>query len=233
MFPQHTNVLPAKKRVRKDGKDTIPTENELFAPSLLTMEEIVTAMFHYIQFKKLQAEEHSIVICDKTLQSLLECERFNFADLQFFLTSKNLITEATHEACSFTYIASPEHEHTVLTLDMDVNVPSLFHYRCRELLRRLKQREFEYTSSLTKARNWLVTGRASEDKVRQVLDDCVTGQGFTREHIGGWLALARAAPEGSEARQTALLDAQISFLLDRVEHHAKAAKTAWGCRRSL
>ena len=236
LFPQHANVLP-KRRARKDAKDYIPTENELFAPSLLTMEEIVSAFFHYIQFKKLQDEEEkSIVACDKTLQLLFECERFNFADLQFFLTSKNLISDATNEPCSFTYILNQEHEHTVLSMDLDANVPSLFHYRCRELLRRLKQREFEYTSSRTKARNWLMTGRASEDKVRQVLDDCVTGQGFTKKHICGWLALARAAPEGSEARQTALLDAQICYLLDRAEQHATAAQSAWhvveSCRRS-
>ena len=228
LFPQHANAAPLKKRARRDGKDAIPTENELFAPSLLTMEEIVSAFFHYIQFKKLQNEEEkSIVVCDKTLQSLFECDSFNFADLQFFLTSKNLISDATNEPCSFTYIISPDNEHSVLSLDLDANIPSLFHYRCRELLRRLKQREFEYTSSRTKARNWLMTGRASEDKVRQVLDDCVTGQGFTKEHICGWLALARAAPEGSEARQTALLDAQICYLLDRAEQHATSAQAAW------
>jgi len=230
LFPQHTNIVPAanRKRARKqDAKEIIPTVNEIFAPSLLTMKELVSAFFHYIQFKNLQ-DEQSIINCDKTLQALFECERFNFADLQFFLTSKNLIAEATREPSSFTYIVAPENDPVVLSLDMDANVPSLFHYRCRELLRRLKQREFEYTSSRTKARNWLVTGRASEDKVRQLLDDCVTGHGFTKEHIGGWLALARAAPEGSEARQTAQLDAQIAYLLDRAEHHATGAQTAWG-----
>ena len=227
LFPQHS-ISPSKKRIRKEMNFGVPTENELFVPSLLTMEEIVMAFFHYIQFKKLQdSEEKSIIICDKTLQTLLECERFNFADLQFFLTNKNLIADATKEPCSFTYIVGQDYGHPGLTIDLDVYVPSLFHYRCRELLRRLKQREFEYTSSRTKARNWLMTGRASEDKVRQVLDDCVTGQGFTKDHICGWLALARAAPEGSEARNVALLDVRICFLLDRAEQHAKAAKAAW------
>ena len=102
--------------------------------------------------------------------------------------------------------------------------PSLFHYRCRELLRRIKQREFEYTSSRTKARNWL---GSSKDQVRQLLDDCVTGQGYSTHHIGAWLALARAAPEGSEARQTAQLDAQICYLLQQAEDGAAAASAAW------
>lgn len=248
MFPQHANErhVPGansggKKRGKKqqriavedqipvEAKDVIPVANSIFVPSLLTMKELISAFFHYIRFKNLQDEvEKSIVVCDKTLQALLECERFNFADLHFLLNSKNLITDATLEASSFTYVVSNAQDaQHVLSLDMDVHVPSLFHYRCRELLRRIKQREFEYTSSRTKARNWLVTGRAAEDKVRQLLEDCVTGQGYTMQHIGSWLALARAAPEGSEARQTAQLDAQICYLLERAEHHAKSAQAAW------
>jgi hypothetical protein len=216
-----------------ETKEIIPLQNYIFVPALLTMKEIVSAVFHYIRFQNLQIpEEAPMVTCDKTLQSLLECDRFNFADLQFLLTTKHLIVDATHEPCSFTYIvggdaaAVPQH---IMSLDMDVHVPSLFHYRCRELLRRLKQREFEYTSSRTKARNWL-GGRSSggsDDKVRQLLEDCVTGQGYTTQHIGSWLALARASPDGSEARETAKLDAQLCLLLERAQHHATAAQAAW------
>jgi hypothetical protein len=211
------------------SKEIIPLQNDIFVPALLTMKEIVSAFFHYVRFKSLQIpEEAPVVNCDKTLQSLLECERFNFADLQFLLTTKHLIVDATHEASSFTYIvgaaAAPQH---IMSLDMDVHVPSLFHYRCRELLRRLKQREFEYTSSRTKARNWLSGRSSSDDKVRQLLEDCVTGQGYTTQHIGSWLALARASPDGSEARETAKLDAQLCLLLERAQHHATAAQAAW------
>mmetsp|Transcript_6047 Transcript_6047/g.8837 ORF Transcript_6047/g.8837 Transcript_6047/m.8837 type:complete len:516 (+) Transcript_6047:60-1607(+) len=242
LFPQHTDERTqtrglGKKKSRtnmkheiKVEKETIPTENSISVPSLLTIKEIIMAVFHYIQFKKLQDEhEPSMVNCDKTLQSLFECERFNFADLNFLLLNKELISEKTNEPMSFTYVidSSSSVEQQLLSLDMDVNVPSLFHYRCRELLRRIKQREFEYTSSRTKARNWLMSGRASEDKVRQLLEDCVVGKGYTLDHIGAWAALGRAAPEGSEARQTALIDSQICFLLDRAETHAKAAQSAW------
>jgi hypothetical protein len=239
LFPQHTNerfvsgrkVKPKKPPSQPPEQDAgeekaIPLTNNFFVPSLLTMKEIVMAFFHYISFKKLRDESlPSIIKCDKTLQSFFDCERFNFADLQFLLANKNLVTDATTEPSDFTYILSPE-SHPI-TLDMDVHVPSLFHYRCRELLRRIKQREFEYTSSRTKARNYLLSGQASEDRVRQTLEDCVTGQGYTSQHVGTWIALARAAPDGSEARQTAQLDAQICFLLEKAENHAKAAQAAW------
>jgi SWIB/MDM2 domain len=230
IFPEHVNQLSIKRRIQEESDDNIATNNEVFVPSFLTMEEIVLTFFQYVQVKKLQDKDHpSIVICDKSLKSLFECDRFNFADLQYFLLNKNLVSDARHEFCFFTYIIHPKQLEisSLQSVDLEVYVPSLFHYRCRELLRRLKQREFEYTSSRTKARNWLMTGRASEDRIRQLLDDCVTGQGYTRDHLSGWLALARAAPEGSEARQMALLDAQISFLLDRAECHAKAAKATW------
>jgi hypothetical protein len=195
------------------------------------MQEIVLAFFQYIQDKNLQDKDHpSVIICNDVLKSIFECDRFNFADLQYFLIHKNLVSDASKEFSFLSsYIIHPNQQEisSPQTVDLEVNIPSLFHYRCRELLRRLKQREFEYTSSRTKARNWLMTGKASEDRIRQLLDDCVTGQGYTRDHLNAWLALARAAPEGSEARQTALLDAQIGFLLDRAECQVKAAKTAW------
>mmetsp|Transcript_27682 Transcript_27682/g.41903 ORF Transcript_27682/g.41903 Transcript_27682/m.41903 type:complete len:521 (-) Transcript_27682:219-1781(-) len=242
LFPQHTDERTqtrgiGKKKSRTNAKqhtsvekETIPIESSISIPSLLTMKEVITAIFSYIKFKKLQDEhEQSMVNCDKTLQSLFECERFNFADLQFLLSNKELIVQKSNEPMSFIYIIDPNcsNQQQLLSLDIDVNVPSLFHYRCRELLRRIKQREFEYTSSRTKARNWLMSGRASEDRVRQLLEDCVVGKGYTLDHIGAWAALGRAAPEGSEARHTALIDAQICFLLDRAEHHAKAAQGAW------
>jgi len=266
LFPQHINertqntTARVKKKTRTTMKqqqqqhyssssncdrENIPTLGSVFVPSFLTLKEITTAIFHYIQFKKLQDEhEQSMIQCDKTLQLLFDCEKFNFADLQFLLTNKNLILDASTMPSSFTYIinqssnsknksASDHQKQKELSLDIDVNVPSLFHYRCRELLRRIKQREFEYTSSRTKARNWMMSGRPSEDRVRQLLEDCVTGHGYTSNHIGAWSALARAAPHKSEARQTAQIDAQICYLLDRVEHHAKAAKVAWNVARAI
>jgi len=266
LFPQHINesTQNTTERVKKKTRTTmqqqqqqhyssssncdrekIPTLGSVFVPSFLTLIEITTAIFHYIQFKKLQDEhEQSMIQCDKKLQLLFDCENFNFADLQFLLTNKHLILDASTMPSSFTYTidqssnsknksASDHQKQKELSLDIDVNVPSLFHYRCRELLRRIKQREFEYTSSRTKARNWMMSGRPSEDRVRQLLEDCVTGHGYTSNHIGAWSALARAAPHKSEARQTAQIDAQICYLLDRVEHHAKAAKVAWNVARAI
>jgi hypothetical protein len=41
------------------------------------------------------------------------------------------------------------------------------------------------------------------------------------------LALAKSAPPNSEARAAAHMDAKICSLLDRLQHHTKAAKAAW------
>jgi len=114
-----------------------------------------------------------------------------------------------------------------LSLDIDVNVPGLFHYRVRELMRRIKRREFEYTSSRTKARNMLVTSRATEDAVKTRIEEAVCGRGYTPDHIPVWLALARAAPAGSEARAAAQIDARTCALLGKLYEHCAAAKAAW------
>jgi len=114
-----------------------------------------------------------------------------------------------------------------LSLDIDVNVPALFHYRVRELMRRIKRREFEYTSSRTKARNMLVTSRATEDVVKTRIEEAVCGRGYTPDHIPVWLALAKAAPTGSEARAAAQIDARTCALLGKLHEHCAAAKAAW------
>ena len=213
----------------------IPTISNVFVPATLTMKDLASAFFCYIQFHKLMDErEPSVIVCDKTLQTLLECERLNFADLQQWLLTKQLVVDATKDPAEITYVIPETTEQqndnnnvAPLSLDMDVYVPSLFQYRCRQILRRIKQREFEYTSSRTRARNWLLAARGHEDTIQLRLKECVTGKGYTAEHIPVWLALARAAAPGSEARTAAQLDAKMCYLLDRAEHHARKAQAAW------
>merc|ERR1740117_1577993 len=55
-----------------------------------------------------------------------------------------------------------DHNPTVCSFDMDVSLPSFFNYRARELLRRVKKREFEYTTCRTKARYLLVAAKGNE-----------------------------------------------------------------------
>ena len=119
------------------------------------------------------------------------------------------------------------HQHQVLSFDMDVAVPILFHYRSRELLRRIKRREFEYTSSRTKARYLLVASRGDEDIVKAKLEQVVSGHGYSVENIPVFLALAKAAPPNSEARNAAQIDAKTCALVGRVDECTRRAQSAW------
>jgi hypothetical protein len=255
LFPEH-RPLSRKKRGKKkqeEGEEEIPLENDIVMPSSLTIKEIVSAIFCYIQEKNLtDQDEPSVIVNDKALLSLFQCDRMNFADVQQLLFNKQLVTDVTREPIVLTYIMTkdsaspslgqpapeaPEHIPQVLSFDTDVYVEGVFHYRARELLRRIKRREFEYTSSRTKARNMLCSGRANHDVVNRRIEDAVVGRGYTPEHIPVWLALAKAAPPKSEARTAAQIDAKMCMLLERLEHHTRAAQAAWdvvdACRGEL
>jgi hypothetical protein len=117
---------------------------------------------------------------------------------------------------------------TLLQLDMDVWVPSLFPFRCREILRRIKRRELEYTSCRTKARYILMARKAKdEEDVKNKI-----GQVVAREHLGRDLipvqnALAKAALPRTEARVVHQTDARLSLLLARLEEECASAQTQW------
>lgn len=255
LFPRHQDN-PAKrandqKRKRTGGEQDdsppIALENDIRIPSLLKMKEITTAFYLYIRDKNLQdPAEKSIILLDKNLSELFECESMSFADLNAALLSKNLIQAVTPEEhpIVLTYImkkdtVSPQqptaaksqrHEvysPTVLSFDMDVAVPSLFHYRSREMMRKIKKREFEYTSSRTKARYLLVASRGNEDIVKTKIDQAVSGQGYAEENIPVFLALAKAAPPNSEARVASQIDAKTCALVQRLDECSRQAEAAW------
>ena len=244
LFPEHAPIPPKKKKGKKkpseEEEEEIPMDNNIVIPPSLTMKEIIMALFHYIQEKNLtDADEPSVIVNDKVLTSLFQCDRMNFADVQQLLLTKQLIIDVTREPIVLTYImtkdssspalgeAAPEHIPQVLSFDTDVYVEGVFHYRVRELLRRIKRREFEYTSCRTRARNLLTAARANPDVVNRKIEDAVVGRGYTLEHVPVWLALAKSAPPNSETRAAAHMDAKICSLLDRLQHHTQAAKAAW------
>lgn len=269
-FPKHRNddarqqrsttSVHKRKKTESDEAQESPSvialENEIHVPSLLIMDEITMALFQYIYDKKLQdPTDKSLVVCDKVLSGLFECDSFNFSQLESLLLSKELITKvaADEEPINLTYVltestassqvplgtsdptAAAKEEtadgsvltHQVLSFDMDVSVPALFQYRTRELMRRIKRREFEYTSSRTKARYLLVASRGNEDIVKNKIEQVVSGRGYSVDNIPIFLALAKAAPANSEARASAQTDAKICSLLERLEEFSRGAETAW------
>jgi len=130
-----------------------------------------------------------------------------------------------------------EPTHALMQIDMDVAVPSLFPFRVRELLRRIKRRELEYTSSRTKARYMLMARRAkSEDVVKTMIDSAVGGHSLKEELQPVLAALAKAAPPNTEARMAPQYDLRMSYLLSRMKEHQQKALAAWelvdACRQA-
>ena len=225
-------------------EDLIPLDNEIYVPSLLTLQEIDSAIFQYVQEKRLQdATDKSLVVCDTKLTSLFQVESFNFSQLESMLLSRELIRAVGPEEdpIELTYIMSPSSVapqaprtapvpgtiQQVLSFDMDVYIPSLFPNRARDLMRKIKRREFEYTSSRTKARYMLVASKANEDKVRTQIEQVVSGRGYNPDNVPVYLALARSAPKFSEARASAQTDARICTLLQKIDEQSREAEDAW------
>jgi hypothetical protein len=186
LFPHHgpvtTDVLTGLKRKREDfvlqNDATIPVHNEVHIPSTLTMSDIANAFFVYIQGRRLVTHD-DVVQSDEVLQDLLGMEQFSYSQLRQLLFQRQLIQAVVveDEPVRVTYILEQDSacvlgqsfavndesapDLSLLQLDMDITVPCLFPYRARELLRRIKRRELEYTSSRTKARYLLSTGLSS------------------------------------------------------------------------
>ena len=263
LFPNHVAAEKAeseladsmdstKKRKVEDGNSaatsspTIPIDNEVHMPDGLTMEQICTVFFMYIQDHNLCDEsDRAIIVCDEKLQSLFGMEKFHFSGLQQILLAKNLITPLRQSPVKLVYIMKEEtstsyvpppgksdNEYEIFPslfqFDMDVVVPALFPFRCREILRRLKRRELEYTSSRTKARYLLMARRAKdEEDVKAMIDQVVSGHLLSKEYIPVCTALAKAAPPHTEARMAANYDARLCYLMSMVQEHTSAALRAW------
>ena len=143
-------------------------------------------------------------------------------------TNTNTSTTAGSDEAISTAMTTKQHlQPSILSFDMDVMIPSFFHYRARELMRRIKRREFEYTSSRTKARYLLVASRGNEDRIKTKIEQVVSGRGYAAENIPIYLALAKAAPPHSEARASAQTDAKICSLLERLDECSRGAELAW------
>jgi hypothetical protein len=121
----------------------------------------------------------------------------------------------------------PDHNPTVISFDMDVAIPSFFNYRARDLLRRVKKREFEYTTCRTKARYLLVASKGNEDMIKTRIEKAVSGQGYERDNIPVFLALAKAAMPHSEARGSAQIDARTCDIVARIEEASQNVELAW------
>jgi hypothetical protein len=231
-------------------------ENSIDIPQGLSWKEICMAFFVYVQDRRLMdaaASDRSVVVCDELLRELFQVERFPFSQLQRLLQHRGLFVKISDEPVQLSYLLRPETalpsndrdlskeqlqnlHSSLLQLDMDVSVPSLFPYRCRELLRRIKRRELEYTSSRTKARYLLATrrsgtatasSRGAEEAARALVDDVVR-EGAIHSSLEAVLAaIAKSTPPRTEARMAVHYDLRMGYLVERVREHLHAAQEAW------
>lgn len=116
---------------------------------------------------------------------------------------------------------------TMLSCDIDVEVPNLFHVRTRDILRRIKYREFEYTSGRIKAQRSLMSTKVDEEVAKQALGDVVAGKGYAPHYKQVWMALAKGSHEGGEAQRAALIDLRTTSLLERLEEQCSLARGYW------
>ena len=113
---------------------------------------------------------------------------------------------------------------TMLSCDVDVQVPNLYHNRSKDVLRRIKNREFEYTSARTRAFRSLLTTFVHEDTARHVLGDAARGRGYAPYHKKAWMALAQGSVEGGEAQKAAMIDLRTSSLVEKLEERCAMAQ---------
>lgn len=242
--PEFEAIGKGKKRKAEDigAAEIPPSQNEIDIPQGLTMAEITNTFVVYITDKNLCDEnDRSTIHCDVTLQGLLGEETFQFSQLETLLLARGLLRKITEEPVKLTYImtentatlppdatGNEENTPSLMQLDMDITVPSLFPYRARELMRRVKRREVEYTSARTRAKYLLLSRRGKdEEDIKQKIDRAVNCREFGEDNVEIHLTIAEAAAPNTEVRVMSQLDAKISYLLARLEERQKVAKNAW------
>jgi hypothetical protein len=197
------------------------------------MEEVTSAFFTYIHDKKLTSEtDPTVVVADKVLQDLLGMEHFPFSQLQQLLFTRYLIEPINYEdpirivyimeTATASVLGEPDSGDT-LQFDVDCMVPSLFPIRVRELLRRVKRRENEYCNSRVKVRHMIPHDTRDDRRWREAIETAVTRSEISADLVPLHLALAMAAPDGSEARDTSRRDAQLCYLMDQLHDRVPVA----------
>ncbi|KAL3781449.1 hypothetical protein HJC23_001484 [Cyclotella cryptica] len=116
---------------------------------------------------------------------------------------------------------------TMLSCDVDIEVPNLFHLRTRDILRRIKYREFEYTSCRYKAKNALVATKVDEETAKLAVEDAITGKGYVPHFKQVWMALAKGSHEGGEAQRAALIELRTTSLMEKLEERSSIAREYW------
>lgn len=116
---------------------------------------------------------------------------------------------------------------TMLSCDADIEIPNLFHSRTRDILRRTKAREYDFTSCRNKAKNALVATNVNDTTAKLVVDDVIAGKGYSPHHKQALMALAKSAHDGGESQRASLIDLRTTSLMEKLEEQTMVAKGYW------
>jgi SWIB/MDM2 domain len=237
LFPHHAIESDETRTHKRKLEDAFFVPNDVNIPSGLTMREIMHGLRLYIQEHKLYDEtDHSVIVFNTELRDLFKVESLPFADLQRLLVTHNLIHDMRQSPVCIKYTLKPQ-EATNTTIDsavpsmvqfdMSIQVPNYFYSRAHEILGRQRHRETAHAISQSTARILLQLRRVKdEEEIKRQIEMAVNG-GLLGDRQAVLAALAKGAPDTSEARRSAQLDARMSYLLNRLVEEERAAVQAW------
>jgi len=222
--PENSEYLPSSALV----KALFPRMSKIVP---VTMAQVYDNLFSYILRHRLQdPSDLSIINNNENLSLLFGCKRMLFSAVGELISSRKLLTPIDSEhlvhPTKFCFNLRRNNAANLVEEDLEVFVPVLFHEKARDMLRRIKRRELEYTSSRSKAHKMLSSSNTEDEHIKASIERCVNLENSTPQlsDIPTFLALAKAAPENSEAREIAHLDARLLFLQNRIFAHTNLAR---------
>ena len=197
----------------------------------ITLTQFHENLFSYILKYRLQdPSDLSIINNDQVLEDLFGCKRMLFSTVSDLISSQNLLLPINSENLinpqTFSVMLKRSNMPNIIEGNVEVYVPVMFHDRVRSLLLRIKRKEQEYTSCRSKASRMLAPSN-KEEALKKSIERCVSGNGKV-EDTQTFLAIIKAAPQGSEVQKFGQIDVRLLDLWSRVETHSSLAK---GSRR--
>jgi len=230
----------------------------IMPPTLTRSEALRAIFLYIKDNRLQDVSDLSTINNDAKLEDLFGCKRMQFSQVNSLLLSRKLLLPANpadptdkkaDAPIKFVYVMSADgadvstmfdleedpllllgddYAPTMMSCDVDVNLPGMFQERTRELMRRIKAREYEYNSARNRAHKALLpsgSNKIDEDVVKDAMDDTVNGRGLSAStNLPVLLALAREAPEGSEVGLQCAADARIADIMERLEQKVQAAQ---------
>jgi len=230
----------------------------IMPPTLTRSEALRAIFLYIKDNRLQDVSDLSTINNDAKLEDLFGCKRMQFSQVNSLLLSRKLLLPANpadpinkkaDAPIKFVYVMSPDgadvstmvdleedpllllgedYAPTMMSCDVDVNLPGVFQERTRELMRRIKAREYEYNSARNRALKALLpsgSNKVDEDIVKEAIDDTVNGRGLSAStNLPVLLALSREAPEGSEVGIQCAADARIADIMERLEQKVQAAQ---------